>query len=228
MKTILLISLALLTLQLPAQELPALTDSIVTTISSRYQSKSFFHRLMMGRNYRDIWSTPVKLPVLHFNSFGFTIEKLGGGQQTKTLHLLDRNGGHWVLRTVDKDVEGAVPPIFHNNLGEAVVQDMISASLPYSHVIVGKLAKSAGIEAPMPRMVFVADNEGLKEHRSLFANKVCTIEATMPDENTLDTEEAVSKLAADNKNMVLQKRILKARLLDMLVGDWDRHEDQWM
>ena len=34
-------------------------------------------------------------------------------------------------------------------------------------------------------------------------------------------------MAADNNNRLLQKEILKVRLLDMLVGDWDRHEGQW-
>ena len=34
------------------------------------------------------------------------LKELGGGQQTKSLRLLDKNGQEWVLRTTDKDVAG--------------------------------------------------------------------------------------------------------------------------
>jgi hypothetical protein len=181
----------------------------------------------MGKNYRDSWSMPVKLPVLRLTASKFIIEKMGGGQQTKSLHLFDKNGGHWVLRTVDKDVEAAVPKAVQNKLGKTLVQDMISASFPYSHVISGELAKAANIQAPRPQMVFVADDEGLQQYRSIFANQVCTLEATEPEQNTLDTEMAAAIVTADNKNRLLQKKILKVRLLDMLIGDWDRHDNQW-
>src|SRR5215218_598696 len=91
--------LLFMVLHSPAQETGRLilNDSIITTISTRYESRSFLHRAIMGSNYREAWNMPVQLPVLHFSDAGFTIEKLGGGQQTKSLHLWGKNGRHWVL-----------------------------------------------------------------------------------------------------------------------------------
>ena len=94
MKAWQLIWILLMTLHLNAQTQAnssiILKDSIVTNISSRYEPRSFLHTLIMGRNYRESWSTPVKLPIFQVNVSDFTIEKLGGGQQTKSLHLLDK------------------------------------------------------------------------------------------------------------------------------------------
>jgi hypothetical protein len=46
-------------------------------------------------------------------------------------------------------------------------------------------------------------------------------------EKTDNTEKVQRKLQDDNDNRVDEKTVLRARLLDMLLGDWDRHEDQW-
>lgn len=205
----------------------AAKDSAVTVISTRYEPKSFLHKMIMGKNYRNTWITPVKLPVFRLSGSEFTIEKLGGGQQTKSLRLKDKQGREWALRTVDKEVSGAIPKNLNNTIVERVVQDMISASYPYSSIIVGKLSGAAGIVAPMPVMYVVADDPALGLYRSLFANTVCTLEEREPNNSdTEDTEEVLEKLKKENENLVLQKKLLRVRLMDMLVGDWDRHEGQ--
>ena len=225
---------------LPAQQLVAqgyqkivypyvAKDSAVTVISKRYQPKSFLHKVIMGKNYRNTWSTAIQLPIFRLTGSGFTVEKLGGGQQTKSLRLRDKEGREWALRTVDKEVSGALPKSLNNTIVEKVVQDMISASHPYSHIIVGNLSKAAGIIAAMPVMFLVADDPALGEYRSIFANTVCTLEEREPTpdrSSTEDTEEFLKKLNAENDHLVAQKRLLQARLMDMLVGDWDRHEGQ--
>jgi hypothetical protein len=45
---------------------------------------------------------------------------------------------------------------------------------------------------------------------------------------TDNTDELVLKLVSDNDDHVDQKAVLKARLLDMFVMDFDRHEGQWL
>ncbi len=37
----------------------------------------------------------------------------------------------------------------------------------------------------------------------------------------------LSNLDKDNDNSIKGKEFLRARMLDMYLGDWDRHEDQW-
>ena len=204
-------------------------DSVVTVISDQYGDKSFLHRLVMGKNYRKTWSTPVKLPVFRLSHTNLTIQELGGGEQTKSLQLVDAEGKEWALRTIDKDVTLAVPPRLRNTVAQKIVQDMISAAHPFSHVIVGHLSKAAGIKASMPVIYFVADDPALKEYRNIFANTVCMLETKepLPVGDIDETEEVIARTTEKNSHLVMQEKVLKSRLMDMLVGDWDRHEGQW-
>ena len=43
----------------------------------------------------------------------------------------------------------------------------------------------------------------------------------------INTDKVIKSLAADNDNYVDQKFVLKNRLFDLFIGDWDRHDDQW-
>jgi hypothetical protein len=52
-------------------------------------------------------------------------------------------------------------------------------------------------------------------------------EPTPDNSETENTADALEELIEENTNLVLQKQVLKARLLDMLIADWDRHADQW-
>ena len=207
-------------------------DSVVVAVNPRYDSISGFHRIISGKNYRKEWATPIHLKVFRINQEmgGFKIIKLGGGKQTKSLKLLDKNGREWTLRTVDKDVDGALPEALKGTIAESLVQDMISAQAPYGALVVPGIAEAANVIHTNPNYYFVPDDPDLRQYREVFANKVCLLEAENPVEaetNTKSTEKIIDKLMQDSKNHVDQEAVLRARLLDMVIGDWDRHFDQW-
>jgi len=79
----------------------------------------------LGRTLSKIWATPVTLKVFHITAeWWSTIIKRGGGQQTKSLRLQDSNGKQWVLRTIQKNPEMALPP----NLRATVAKNNYSRS----------------------------------------------------------------------------------------------------
>jgi hypothetical protein len=206
------------------------TDSALAPTSLKYANPSIFKRIFMGKNYRQVWSTPIKAPVFHFSKSGLKIEELGGGQQTKSLQMADKNGRQWVLRTVDKDVTLALPKPLRHTLAQEVTQDMVSGAHPHAPLVVAHLAKALNISAPDPVLYYVASDPGFGEYDSLFANSFCFLEQREPtpdNSKTDNTEEVLQKLIKKNGRLPLQRQILKARLLDMLVADWDRHYDQW-
>jgi hypothetical protein len=211
-------------------------DSVLVPASTKYINCSPIRVLFVGKNYRREWSTPVKMPVFHLKkqNGGFTIKELGGGQQTKSLRLIDKDGQEWVLRTTDKDVGKALEIALKNKFASSVVknviQDMISASHPYGSLTVPDLAKAAGVIVAKPQLFYVPDDPAFGEYRSLFANTVCFLEdrEPTPDQSeTESTEDVMEKVFSENDHLLIQKSILNARLLDMLIADWDRHEDQW-
>ena len=46
-------------------------------------------------------------------------------------------------------------------------------------------------------------------------------------EEAVSTNTMLEKLLEDNDDLVDDRAYLRARLFDMLIGDWDRHQDQW-
>jgi hypothetical protein len=207
-----------------------IADSVIAPTSLKYGDPSFLKRFIMGKNYREEWSTPIKAPVFRLSTSGFKIKEMGGGQQTKSLKLTDKAGKEWALRSLDKDVTLALPKGLRGTLAQKVTQDMISAAHPHAAVVVGDLAKAAKVAAPAPKLYYVVSDPAMGELDSLFANTFCWLEERHPTPDrskTEDTDEVLEEIIEENDHLVLQKEVLKARLLDMLVADWDRHADQW-
>lgn len=203
-------------------------DSVVTHASDRYKAHSFLRHFFMGKNYRSIWEQPVTLPVFRLSSTQYKIIELGGGMQTKSLKLEDNKGKTWALRTIDKDVSGAMPKRFKGTLVQKLSQDQISASMPYGSLIIGPLAKAANITAAQPVVYFVADDTALGPYRSIFAGTVCMLEERDAGfAETVTTDSLLRRIQRSNTQLVDQKTLLRARLFDMLIADWDRHYDNW-
>lgn len=203
-------------------------DSVITKASTRYVANSFLRTFFMGNNYRKVWSQPVSLPVFRLSETKFKIEELGGGMQTKSLHLLDEKGKEWSLRSIDKYVSGALPEFLHNTGVEQVTQDLISASLPYGSPVAGALNQAVGVNAAQPTVYFVAADPALKQYSRIFANTVCLLEERDPNfEKTDKSVEVLEDLQKDNDNKIHQPVLLRARLMDMIFADWDRHADNW-
>ncbi|HEY0731101.1 MAG TPA: hypothetical protein VGD33_01685 [Chitinophagaceae bacterium] len=221
---------AILTLQIGFAQPTGYPDSVRMKASTKYQNPSFIKRIFLGKNYRQEWETTVTLPVFYLKQMGFTIKELGGGQQTKSLRLEDKKGKEWVLRTVDKDVELALPKLLRNTIAESITQDMVSAAHPYAPLTIPTLARSINVITAVPKFYYIPDDPAFGEHRSLFAHTMCMLEQREPtpdNSDTKGTDKVLEDIIEENDHLVIQQAVLRARILDMLVGDWDRHADQW-
>jgi hypothetical protein len=87
----------------PASAGPVGKDTVVVQAGSDYAAGNF-HRKMLGDNYRDVWTTPIRVPVLDLRSFAGGIRplKLGGGKQAKSLRFVTRDSAEYVFRPVHK------------------------------------------------------------------------------------------------------------------------------
>ncbi len=215
-------------------------DSIVVRISDRYMKAGKFQRKMLGDNYRDIWNTPIKIPVFDIGKEkgGLTILKRGGGMQTLSVRLQAKDGKQYVLRSVDKNPSNALPEDFRNTFVEKPLQDAISASNPFGALTVPPLADAVGVMHTNPKLVYVPDDPRLGVYRQDLANKVFLFEERPAgnwedaaffghSKKIVSTPKTLKKIMKKPDHRVDQKSVLKARLLDMLINDWDRHDDQW-
>lgn len=206
-------------------------DSVYAAVAPEYDSVGRVHRFLFGEHYRKVWATPVKMKVFRIEEEqgGLKVIKRGGGQQTKSLRLEDKNGKQWVLRTVQKDPVKALPSNLKSTVAKPIVQDQISAANPYAPVTIPDMATALGIPHADPQTVYVPDDAALGIYRHDFANTVCLFEEREPvkEDKTYSTFKVLDKLEDDNDNVIDERAVLRARMLDLLIGDWDRHEDQW-
>ncbi|MDQ6763039.1 MAG: metallophosphoesterase, partial [Bacteroidota bacterium] len=216
-------------------------DSVTVPVNRGYLNVSAIHKFFGGKNYRKEWATPVHLKVFDIKkeNGGYTIEGIGRGKQTKSLTLKDKNDKTWKLRTVDKDPEGVIAQQLKSTVPLNIMRDMISAEHPYAALTIPPLAEAAGIEHTSPTYYFVPDDPALGFYQPVFANKICLLEKVDPTpteddmrgitkiKDTKTTAKIVDKIIKDSKNHIDQESVLRARLLDMMIGDWDRHFDQW-
>lgn len=182
----------------------------------------------MGANYRQEWNTPITVPVLDLT--GLTPVKRGGGKQTKSLRLEAADGKEYMLRSIQKFItEKTLPGDLRSEAAADLVSEGVSASYPYAALSVQPLADAAGVPYGKVRLVYVPDDPRLGEHRADFGNMLASFEERMPAnvKKIWDTEEVIEKLEEDNDNEVDQKALLRARILDMFIMDFDRHEGQW-
>lgn len=217
---------------IPIVYVPYQADSIVIAANTSYARASSSKRFFNGDNYREVWAAPVKLRVFRVNEEmgGFKVGAIGGGHQTKSLKLADKNGKEWSLRTINKDITQILPQGIQGSAAEDYLQDFISSAHPYSPVIVPTLAKAIDVTVATPRIFFVPNDPALGFYRPYFANSICLLEEKEPTrhgEDTKSEQKLANKLLDDNDDRVDQKAFLRARLLDFLIADWDRHFDQW-
>lgn len=219
---------------------PDYRDSTVTIAANpNYLSGKIAH-FLLGKNYRTSWATPVKMPVLDLatEKGGLTPYRIGGGKQTASLRLRTEEGREYTLRAVDKNPEQVLPQELRNTFAKDLLQDQISAQLPYGALVLPKLAAAAKVFHVNPKVFYVPADPLLGKYLDDFGNTIAILEEN-PDEdhqdvaslgyarNLVGTDKVLERRRQDNDNVVDEQAFARARLFDMLIGDWDRHEGQW-
>ncbi|HLG41246.1 MAG TPA: BamA/TamA family outer membrane protein [Chitinophagaceae bacterium] len=208
---------------------PITADNMVVKAYAPYNDVSGLHRSMFGEGYRKEWAEPTNLPVLKISALkgGLTPYKRGGGHQTVSLRMKDKDGNEWVLRSLEKNPEILLPEALRGTFAKDVLVDVMSAQHPYGPLIVPTLADAANVPHTNPVIGIVSPDKQLGMYQNLFANKVCLFEEREPLGNSDNTATMMENLNSDNDNSVDSNEYFRARLLDIFMADWDRHEDQW-
>lgn len=208
---------------------PITTDSIKIAAHPEYDRPGKFARLWTGENYRKAWAAPVELPVIRLSEIngGLWPVKLGGGFQSTSLRLADAAGKEYNLRSVNKTPDKVVPQPFRGTFVRELLDDATSAQHPYSALMVPPVADAVGVPVARPVIGVVAPDTALGAYEKLFAGKINLLEAREPLGNTDNSVKAMKKLQDDNDNSYDALNFMKARMIDLLFADWDRHGDQW-
>jgi hypothetical protein len=215
-------------------------DSTITIAANDRMNAGAFKKFFLGEHWRKEWVTPVEVPVLDFNTEkgGLEIIKKGGGFQTQSLVVRAKNGEEYSLRSVTKYTERILGRAMEKTWVADIVRDQTSSTHPYAPYVIDDLSESAGVLHTNPKLVYIPDVPQLAEYRKDFANTLALFEQRSSGKiknernfgsvsTAISTEKMMKEMRKDNGVGYDEYLLLKSRLFDMWINDWDRHQDQW-
>lgn len=232
----------------PAQFGPTKDTSVY---SAKMTTKGAAYRFLWGNHYRKYYSMKIRAKTVSLDTIygGLKPTISGGGQQSLSLRLEDKNGKEYVMRGLRKSAtrfiqsveafrDQSVEKDFRDTYAEDFVLDFYTTSHPYTPFVVGKLADKVGISHTNPMLYYVPKQRALGAFNQDFGDQLYMIEERPIDEwknlpsfgnpdKIVSTEDVLANVVSDEKYEVDEKSFIRARMFDMLIGDWDRHQDQW-
>lgn len=205
---------------------------------AHYAQRGGWWQRLWGPHYRQLWATPVTAPVLRLGVAGMVPVRVGGSFQTNTLRLRTRDGRTFVLRSVDKDLSQRLATGWLDRVAGPLLRDQTCAAPPYGAYVAAALAQAAGVYHTNPRLVYLLPDTTLGEFSSQFKPALYLLEERPGHDQAPALSFGSARLVTGSAQMlrtvlaqprahVVARAYLRARLLDMLVGDWSRRADQW-
>ncbi|HEV8445359.1 MAG TPA: hypothetical protein VGQ44_01005 [Gemmatimonadaceae bacterium] len=213
---------------------PAAPAESATVVAGAHYRGDGVVRWFDGDGYRELWTTPIRVPVLNLQTFvpgGLKPLKEGGGFQTKSLRFEAANGDEWVFRLVDKRA-GAVPSELRRTPIEKIVQDLQSSQNPAGFLASAPIAEAAGVLHPTGMLMVMPNDPALGDFRRDFAGQLGEIERypNVPKaddeekvvQDTKEAKKAKDEKAADEKPKDEKTKDEKKEAAGKLKGDDER------
>ncbi|MDQ8014918.1 MAG: metallophosphoesterase [Flavobacterium nitrogenifigens] len=235
-----------------AADIPNNFPAKVTTsiYSPKMTQKSAFHRFLFGQHYRKYYSMPIEATTATVDTLkgGLKPIREGGGHQSISLRMSDLQGREYVMRAMKKSATTFLQSVafkdqyvvneFEKTYAEDFLFDFYTTSHPYSSFAIGSMSDQIGLRHTNPILYYIPKQNGLGEFNASFGDQLYMVEERPADNhldgknfgkpsNIIGTDDMMLNLHKDEKYTVDEKEYIKARLFDILLGDWDRHSDQW-
>lgn len=218
-----------------------LTEKIRQPNNYELKPVNGIHKAVLGDHYLAEYMEEYPFEVLDLSTFkgGVTPIKRGGGNQTNSLRLKGADGKQYAMRSLTKDATRALPyPVNQMAGAESILKDNFLAAYPFAASIVPKMAKAANIYHASPKLYYVPKQPALSYHNDLFGDDVYLIEERLGgnwednpnlgnSKKLISTLDVVDKITKNHKHRIDGNWVVRSRLFDKLVKDWDRHDDQW-
>ena len=218
--------------------------------TSEETQKSSFYRFLWGDRYRNVYNTKIEVPVLLLDTVygGLTPIKESGGQQSRSIRFINEDDNEYTLRALRKSASRYIqadlaPTTFigdrvDNTYPYRLVLDYFTTSQPYAKFALDNFAEALDLPHIKPQIYYVPRQPALEIHNDEYGNELYELQAHAGSENKsfaqfekpqdiLSSFDLLEELREDPQASVDENEYLKARLFDMLIGDWDRHQDNW-
>lgn len=211
--------------------------------------KSTFYKKVWGERYSKYYATKVKAKTVDLDTLygGLTPVRKGGGNQSRSLRLAHKDGRQFVMRALKKSAEQYLQAMafqeqfiigkFRDTPVEEILEYFYTGSHPYAPFTIGELSDAVGIFHTNPKLFYIPKQKALEGYLDDFGDELYMIEEHTSEGHNIasfgyakkleSTNDLIEKLRKDEEYRIDAPAFVRARLFDMLIGDWDRHTDQW-
>ena len=200
---------------------------------------------LLKSTYRQAWLTPITLPTLNLSTTQAGLRPIGiSTEEDRYLLRLRSPAGHeYSFRPLRRDVLATLPTRYGRSLElsvpDASQQTWLPSQHPYAPVVVSHLERAAGLRTTAPQLLYLPDATCLEPYRERFGGQYGFLEpdAREYQQEKLSADQAavqeinytslLQQLERSPQHRIDARAFATLRLLDMLVSDWDRHENQY-
>lgn len=231
----------------PSAFSPMQTSSIYT---ERLTSKGKIYRWLWGNHYRKYYALPINARTANLSELngGYEPFREGGGNQSNSLRLKAKDGQEFVMRGVKKSAVRFLNAMafkkntfgneLNNTFPDRFLLDFYTTSHPFTVFSVNNMAEKIDLFHSNPELYYVPKQKALGEYNKNYGDELYMIEERFSSDpktlqyldnasDVLSTDDVLKNLRKDSRYSVDQEQYIRARIFDMMIGDWDRHEDQW-
>ena len=218
--------------------------------SDKMTRKSIFYKFFFGQHYRKYYSLPIKAKTATLDTLfgGVKPTREGDGYGFKSLGLANASGKEYMMRAMKKNPSRFLQSVlfrdqnvlnqFGNTYAEDILFDFYTTAHPYTQLAVANLADKIGVAHTNPLLYYIPKQPILKGFNYNFGNELYLVEENLtPSQKNVEsfgkpltiisTDDVMKNLHKDEKYTIDEPEYIKARLFDMLIGDWDRDSDQY-
>lgn len=230
---------------------PTFPDSVITSVYPKKSTeKGKAYIAFWGKHYREYYGTKIQAPTVLLDTLhgGLTPFRKGGGNQSRSLRLINPQGEEFVMRAVHKSATQYIQAVAYRNdyvkdeyedtFTESLLLDIYTTAHPYAPLAVGALSNAANVFHSNPQLFFIPKQTALGQFNENFGDELYLVEERAASghinaesfgnsETIISTDDLSIELRKSDDNYVDEASYIRARLFDMFIGDWDRHEDQW-
>ena len=222
----------------------------VSIYSDQETETSGFYEAIWGDRYRNLYSKKIGIEVATLDTLygGMEIVRKGGGHQTRSLRLKTKDGKEYNMRALRKSATQYLQAVvfkdtyiqddFEQTEVENLILDFYTAAHPYAFLAVPDLSHAAKLYHTNPKLFYIPKHKFMGDFNTEYGDELYMIEERPEDNYTNErtfgfaddiesTHDIIEKIRKDEKYKIDENAYIRARLFDMLIGDWDRHQDQW-
>lgn len=220
---------------------PSFKDSIINIAPADIITQSSRSRRWIGTNYSAEWNTEVSIPVLDVKNFegGLIPYNIGGGFYRSGVRFKSNSNKEFLATPVLRHPFKLLPTELYDHTTTAEkLRTRISLQHPYAPAIVPAIHLGAGSRANIPTIAVIPEADCLERFKKFFSNKVAFIEERAEKYHQEELQDGKRYAVVEYEEMLAEKEshpqkifdakdFARVRLIDMLVGDWDRTPEKY-